>query len=449
MKKYDVVIIGAASSGAFFAKRMAEKGYKVKIIEKDTKAKVGSKYDIFHMGAKEFDTYGLPRPVEGDKEWGFEFDTAYSESPTGKYPKKFIDPVVGLHMHEYTVLIDEWAKSYGAEIEYGAEFTDFIYDDGKVAGVKYNTSKGEKELLAKVVVDASGINAVARTKLPDSSTVENRPLADDDMFYVILRYIKFKDKNQFLAGSLNWPSYKSWLAPQPDRNGGILGIGACHGYDTAMKNFEKVDRNIPLLPYDIVRIEKGKTPYTRPPYSFVDDGFIATGDAACLTKPNNGEGVTSSMVQIEIAVRVLDEALQKDDTSKEALWKINRLYNEAQGADFASTRAILTKSVNATDEEFEYFFKHDIIFSEKFLDTASSGPEIPITLQDIIQIGSNGIAGIATGQISLKTLKLLLEGVTLGDKLKKHYLAFPETPKGYDEWVKEADAIWKKVGKMS
>ena len=102
-----------------------------------------------------------------------------------------------------------------------------------------------------------------------------------------------------------------------------------------------------------------------------------------------------------------------------------------------------------TTEEFEYFFKHDIIFSEKFLDTASSGPEIPITLQDIIQIGSNGIAGIATGQISLKTLKLLLEGVTLGGKLKKHYLAFPETPKGYDEWVKEADAIWKQVGKMS
>lgn len=449
MKKYDVVIIGAASSGAFFAKRMAEKGYKVKIIEKDTKAKVGSKYDIFHMSAKEFDMYGLPRPVEGDKEWGFEFDTSYSASPTGKYPKKFVDHIVGLHMHEYTVLIDDWAKSFGAEIEYGAEFTDFIYEDGKVAGVKYSTSKGEKELSAKVVVDASGINAVGRTKLPSSSLIENFPLADDDMFYVILRYIKFKDKNQFLAGSLNWPFYKSWIAPQPDRNGGILGIGACQGYFKGEENFKLVDKNIPLPPYDIVKIEKGKTPYTRPPFSFVDDGIIITGDAACLTKPNNGEGVTSSMVQIEIAVSVLDEALKKDDTSKEALWQINNLYNKAQGADFASTRAILTKSVQATEKEFEYFFKHDIIFSEKFLDTANSGPEIKITLKDILQIGAGGVAGIATGQISLKSLKLLLEGVTLGDKLKKHYLNFPETPKGYKEWADEAKAIWKQVGKMS
>ena len=449
MKKYDVVIIGAASSGAFFAKRMAEKGYKVKIIEKDTKAKVGSKYDIFHMAASEFEKYDLPRPVEGDKEWGFEFETAYSASPTGKYPKKFIDPIVGLHMHEYTVLMDEWAKSFGAEIEYGAEFTDFLYEDGKISGVKYKTSKAEKELSARVVVDASGMNAVARTKLSNDSVIDNRPLEGNDMFYVILRYIKFRNENQFLTGSLNWPFYKSWLAPQPDRNGGILGIGACISYEKGEENFKFVDKNIPLPPYDIIKVEKGRTPYTRPPFSFVDDNIIVTGDAACLTKPNNGEGVTSSMVQIEIAVRVLDEALQKDDTSKEALWKINRLYNEAQGADFASTRAILTKAVNATEKEFEYFFKHDIIFSEKFLDNAKTGPEIKITLNDILQIGVSGVAGLATGQISLKSLSLLLEGVTLGDKLKKHYLAFPETPKGYDEWVKEADAIWKQVGKMS
>ena len=207
MKKYDVVIVGAASSGAFFAKRMAEKGYKVKIIEKDTYEKVGSKYDIFHMSAKEFEIYNLPRPVEGDKEWGFEFDTAYSESPTGKYPKKFVDHIVGLHMHEYTVLIDDWAKSFGAEIEYGAAFEDFIYENGKVAGVKYSTAEGEKELSARVVVDASGINAVCRTKLPDSSYIENFPLADDDMFYVILRYIKFRDKNQFLSGSTSSSKY--------------------------------------------------------------------------------------------------------------------------------------------------------------------------------------------------------------------------------------------------
>ena len=449
MKKYDVVIIGAASSGAFFAKRMAEKGYKVKIIEKDTEEKVGSKYDIFHMAAKEFDTFGLPRPVEGDKEWGFEFETAYTSSPTGKYPKKTIDPIVGLHMHEYTLLLNKWAEESGVEIEYGAKFEDFIYEDGKIAGVKYKTEDGEKEVFAFVVVDASGINAVGRTKLPATSTVENFKLKDDDMFYVILRYIKFDEPTQILSGSTGWPSYKSWLAPQPDRNGGILGIGACGGYEVGEKNFDTVLKNIDLPKHKIVKIEKGKTPYTRPPYSMVDDNFIVTGDAACLTKPNNGEGVTSSMVQIEIAVTVLDDALKSGDTSKEKLWAINSLYNQQQGADFVSTRAILTKAVSASYDEYEYFFKHDIIFSEKFLAGASEGPEIPITLKDILQIGAGGVYGLLSKQISISSLKALLEGVMLGDKLKKHYLNFPVTPVGFEEWKKEADAIWNQVGKMA
>ena len=30
---YDVVIVGAATSGAWFGRKMAEKGYKVKIVE--------------------------------------------------------------------------------------------------------------------------------------------------------------------------------------------------------------------------------------------------------------------------------------------------------------------------------------------------------------------------------------------------------------------------------
>lgn len=449
MKKYDVAVIGAATSGAFFARRMAEKGYKVKVIEKHSKETLGTKYDIFHVANKEFEKFGLPRPHEGDKEWGFEFETGYTASPTGKYPKKTIEHMVGLHMHEYTLLMDEWAKEAGAEFEYGAEFEDFIFEDGKIVGVEYKTEKSNKKLYAKVVVDCSGIGGAARRKLPDSSTVENFKLQDDDMFYVILRYVKFKDPNKFLTASTGWPFYKAWIAPQPDRNGGILGIGACHSYDYAEEIFKDVLKDIELPEYDVIKIEKGKTPYTRPPYSFVDDNFIVTGDAACLTKPNNGEGVTSSMVHMEIAARVLDEALKADDTSKERLWKLNIFYNQQQGADFASTRAILSKAVKAKKKEFEYFFKRDIIFSEKFLAGASDGPELPITIKDIAEVGAGGVSGIATGNITIDTLKQVGEGVILGAKLKDHYLHFPVTPDGYEQWKKTADELWNKVGKMS
>jgi flavin-dependent dehydrogenase len=42
------------------------------------------------------------------------------------------------------------------------------------------------------------------------------------------------------------------------------------------------------------KIEKGFTPYHRAPYSLVTDGFICMGDAACMTKPYSGEGITAS-----------------------------------------------------------------------------------------------------------------------------------------------------------
>lgn len=449
MNRYDIAIIGAATSGSFFAQRMAERGYSVKVIEKNTTETIGTKYDIFHVGRKEFDRFGLPRPVEGDKEWAFEFETNYTAAPSGKYPIKTFDPMVGLHMHDYTLLMNEWAKESGAEIEYGAGFTDFIYEDDKIAGLKYISDGEEKKLFAKCVVDCSGIESVARRKLPADSTVETFEISPEDMFYVVLKYVKFKDPDFiYNTSSTGWPFYKSWLAPQADPNGGILGIGACHSYKHAETILEEVIEKIPLPEYTVTRTEKGRTPYTRPPYSFVTDNFIVTGDAGCLTKPNNGEGITSSMVQMEIAAEVLDEALRENNLSVEKLWKINKIYNTQQGADFASTRALLTKVVTAKKEEFEFFFEkgHDVL--QAFLDGAADGPEIKIGAGTLLGAVAKLTGGIASGKLSAATLKAAVSGFMLGDKLKKHYLAFPETPDGYREWTSKADALWAKVGKM-
>lgn len=449
MRKFDVAVIGGATSGSFFARKMAEKGYTVLVIDKNPIEKIGTRYDIFHIGRKEFERFGIPRPVRGDKEWAFEFETNYTAAPSGKYPIKTFDPMVGLHMHDYTVLMNEWAKEKGAEFEYSACFEDFIYENGKIVGFTYSKDGEKKEIYAKCVVDCSGIDSIPRKKLPENSTVETFELQGDDMFYVVLKYVKFKDPDfVYDTSSTGWPFYKSWLAPQADPNGGILGIGACNSYNQAETILEDVIKNISMPEYTVTHTEKGKTPYTRPPYSFVTDNFIVTGDAGCLTKPNNGEGVTSSMVHMEIAADVLDEAIKADDLSCENLWKINKIYNEKQGADFASTRALLTKVVKAKKDEFEFFFEKGHDFLQAFLDGAADGPEIKISLGQLLPAVGKILGGILTGKVSFATLKEAASGFMLGNKLKKHYLAFPSSPEGYNEWVKIADTLWAKVGKM-
>jgi flavin-dependent dehydrogenase len=448
MKKFDVVIIGAATSGSFFARKMAEQGFSVKVIEKLSQDKLGKRLDIFHVCKRDFENFGIPVVEEGNPIHAFEFENAYTKSPYDNYPKLTKDIIVGMHMPEYIALMNRWAEEKGAEFEYSAIFEDFVYEEGKVSGVKYMAGEETKTISARVVVDCSGTTSAARKKLPLDYGVETFDISDEDKFYVILRYVKLKNEEDYLKGSTGYPYYKTWIAPQMDPKGAIIGIGACHSYEYAEGIYKEFEQTIKLPEHQITHYERGTTPYTRPPYSFVGDNFIVSGDAACLTKPNNGEGVTSSMVQMMIASSVLGKALRNNDTSKQGLWDINVEYNQKQGADFASTRAILTKAVSAKKDEFEYFFKKDIIFSEKFLSSAAEGPEIKITAYESINIVFGILGGLLTGKLSFRTLKKLVEGLSLGGKLKKLYSSFPDSPSGYDTWVRKADELWKRVGKM-
>ena len=87
MKKYDIVIAGASTTGAWFAKKMAAEGHKVLVIEKQKPENVSREYDIFHMGKAEMEKFGLDIPKEGDDDYGFVFTSGRSYSPFGNYSK--------------------------------------------------------------------------------------------------------------------------------------------------------------------------------------------------------------------------------------------------------------------------------------------------------------------------------------------------------------------------
>lgn len=449
MEQFDVVVVGAATAGSFMARRLSERGFSVLVIDKLTQDTLGKRLDIFHMAAFEFDKHKLPRPVQGDEEWAFEFSDTRTYSPSNSYPKHTKNTIVGMHMDKYIALLNRWAEETGAKFCYGAEFSDFVREDGKITGVKYTTGGEEQTVLCKVVVDCSGMSSAARRKFATGERVENFDISDLDKFYVILRYVKFKNSADYVHGSRGWPFFKTWEAPQTDPEGAIYGVGASLSYDYAEKIYQEFESRISLPEYDLTHIERGTTPYRRPPYSFVADGFVVTGDAGCLTKPNNGEGVTSAMVQMEIAVDVLEKALKKGDVSEKSLWKINTLYNKVQGADFSFTRAVLVCAVSAKESEFEYFFKKDIIFSEKFLQGADNG-NVELGISDILKMTGNIIGGVLTGKISLSTFNKLVKGIFKGIALQNHYADFPtsENIDDYDEWVERADELWNSIGTM-
>ena len=78
---YDAVIIGAATSGAYFARKMAKKGYKVKMLERLSVEKLGTRMDIFHVSRSDFRKFDIPEVKQGDREWAFEFTDNHFSSP--------------------------------------------------------------------------------------------------------------------------------------------------------------------------------------------------------------------------------------------------------------------------------------------------------------------------------------------------------------------------------
>ena len=451
MEQYDILIAGASTTGSWFARRMAEKGFNVLVIEKEEPDNINRAYDIIHFGKEEMEQFGMEIPKTTDRDWGFTFASSRTISPYGNYIiEGQPSPVVGVHKHDYILRMNEYARRAGAEIVYGAAFSDFLYDEkGRIIGAEYTTQEGKQQVHARIVADCTGIPSAARTKLPSSSVVENYPLTNKDIFFVVLYYVVYEDK-ALDPRSLDafCMQYKSWSAPSGNEHGAILGIGAGYGYDYAEEVFKDYIKNIKRPAFTVEKVEKGMTPYHRTLYSCVDDGFIAMGDAAFLTKPTCGEGVTSSMVQAEIAVDVLDKLLREDGyLTKEKLWPVNARYMKAQGKDFDALRPLLYGVISADYDEAEYLFANDCIFSAKIL--GSMGEDLSLTAGDIAKMLACIVKGIAKGKLKTETVGKIVKGLLQSSKVGKLYDQYPQSPAQFDAWKQQADSLWQEIGGMA
>ena len=453
MEMYDVLIVGGSTTGCWFAEKMAENGSKVLVIEKQLPDDVSRTYDIFHMGEAEMERFGLDTLDEDNPVREFRFEHSSMISPYGTYYKRGADsPVIGLHKHDYIMLMAEKAKAKGAEFIYGADFKDFIYDaNGKIAGAKFVTADGEQTAYAKIVADCSGIPSVARRKLPDSSPVCNFTITPKDILYVVLYYVKYLDENvkpREYDGF--FMQYKAWSAPAGEGYDAILGIGGSYSYEYAEEIFnEQYSKNVKYPDYEVKKVEKGMTPYHRSVYSFVDDRFIAMGDAACLTKPTCGEGCTSSLIQGEIAVEVISKLLkEKLPLTKENMWSINSRYMKAQGKDFDFMRPLLMGIVSLTYDEAEYMFANDIVFSEKLFGGMEDN-NLSLKGNDVAMWLGKIAAAVAKKKISSDSIGKVIKGLRQAVEIGALYDKYPELPEDFPAWKEKADKKWAEIGTLA
>jgi flavin-dependent dehydrogenase len=357
-----------------------------------------------------------------------------------------------LHFPAFLKRLRKWAHEVNVETEYGVEFTDFTYDDKKrINGFKCIKDGVERSVSARLVVDSSGIPSVARRKLPDDCKVENFEIGPKDQFYLHIRYVKLKNPEaDRVERATTWPYYKTWVGPEAAEGGAIYGVGANFSYEYAEDCYQNFIKKIKLPEHEVISVQHGSTPFRRPPYSFVTDGFICLGDAACITKPYCGEGISAHWLLCDIAADVAAKALKNGAYPTEAaLWETNVRYITTQGAEFAYIMATIVNAVDSTAEENDYEFKHDIAFSEKALTMLSETFSMEMPFKDVAQLVLRMLGGLITGNIGFSATFTMLNGIMVADKLKKLYKKFPATPDGFAAWKEKAAALWDKAGNIA
>ncbi len=447
-ESYDILIVGAGTAGTYFGWQMAKKGYSVAIVERHERERVGTRLDVFHVDSHAFEEFGIPEPERDAPDFCMVMEQSTNYSPEGRYPKVVRYPFHVMRLPPFLQRMFALAEEAGVDFRFSSEFAELTYEDGRISGAKLRKGEDRYEIKTRLVVDASGIGAVVRTSLPEDYGIENFRIGADEKFYVVLRYVTWLDPNQPRTIALDgWTYYKTWLAPSYHERGALIGVGATGSYERAESILSEFFETIQLPPYKVDKTERGVTPYRRPPYSLVADGFVCMGDSACLTKPFSGEGVTSAWRLCMIAAEEVDWALRKEEyLTAGSLWKINERYFKDQGAKFAGILATVPSAANATRKENRYLFRKDVILSEEDFTDMNRDFEIHMTTGKMIKVFVALIVGLLTGDYSWASFKALVRSVAVSGKIRSLYEDYPTDSASLPEWTEKAEGLWREAG---
>jgi len=447
-KKVDILIVGAGTAGTYLGWILAKKGYSVKIIEKDRRENVGKRLDVIHFESDRIKKAGLP-PFDPSQPDCIEIrDTSTIITPDFETEIKTRVYQTIVRLTPFLNKMYDILKSDGVQLEFSTEFKDLIIKENRIVGIKAAKNGQIEDYYASLVVDASGTSAVVRTSLPEDYGVERFSLGPNDVMYVLLQYIKWKNPDKpHPATDTGYNYWLLWFGPSLGKDQAILGIGQPGSYENARLARQDFLNQIDLPPYKIIKEERGFTPYRRPPYSLVADGFLCIGDAAAITYPFSGHGVTATWMLCMIAVDVISKELKKEGyLTRERLWDINVRYFRDQGAKFASLLTQLSGILNFTKKEWSYFLSSGLIYKtgeDDELPEPNQEYEEDMSFGEVISFILKILWGLITRKLSLKNIKKLLSANSLANDLKTHYEAFPESPDQFDSWVNKAENLWK------
>jgi len=445
---YDVIVIGAGSGGSVAAYNFAKKGFKVLLIDRSSRDRIGEKACGEAVGKHHFENLGI-RPPAGDEVAGqvLGIDIFSPDLAT-------VLRVKGEGLEGYTLnrlvfgqrLLND-AVGMGCELLDQTVVTEPMVHNDSVVGVRCRRTGKTKmqEISSRIVVDSSGVSAVTRGWLLSVQGARERILDEDmEICYVEIRRTKHIEDPSYLQIYLDQsisPGGYHWFFPKGRNIVNVgLGVQMSKGFPNPRANFEKyvLSRDI-LKDSTKMRGAGGLVPTRRPLCSLVANGLLLVGDSACMPNPIHGGGIGPSMIAGKLAAEVGSRALESNSVCSEDLWDYNAEYMHAYGAKAAGLDIFRIFLQKCTNEHLNYGLANRLIQEEDIL-KASMGEELRLSIGETAQRVFRGIS-------HLSFLRALRKMACEMNRIRALYRAYPQ-PRELSSWADDVDNIISRAKSM-
>ncbi len=438
MKKWDVAVAGAGVAGCVAAKRLAEKGHSVLLVEKRCRQEMGHDWwDTIEAGICEKVGLAEPKPPELMSGFNFRIFTPLGDTGTRA---EMSDSECNVDRRLFGERVIEAAERAGARFMFDTVVAGPLFDGGKVAGLKIQTGDGGEEYVeARITIDASGAGGVLRSKMPEKYGFPRRFRGGDCVatWREIREDTSRGGRTILVLGKYNGVQ---WVSRD---NAGLVDVFACVPNIAGAANPKDICAELVRdeggMGREILRAgHAARIPVRRSFDSFVAPGLMLVGDCASMANPLNGSGVSSAMDAAAYAAGTAHDALLANSFGIADLWDYNVKYKRERDIRFAQLYILQQTMFSESAENIHALLSRVVSDPEMFwkmehMLNAAGGIKI---LPKLLKIADR------PAYLARITFAFVLAGM-----VDRHYQHYPRrySVREFNKWRRRAEWIFNLV----